>query len=166
MQSGWDGDFFSSPGRKHTVVFSVQFVSNDLVVSAHSPLNSLGHKVLRDFQFKRLEVILEHTACGRWWTREREKEPWENPQPAKIGFFGGTSPGKWLQEVATKCDTHLRWQLQFAELHGVYPSTATETLSLIFFHRSPGNTPHRIFRKTHKRQILLYTTLWSLWTLL
>lgn len=160
MQSGWQGDFFSSPGRKHTVVLSVQLVSNDLVVSAHSSLNSLGHKVLTDFPFKRLEVILEHTTCKRWRTKEKKQQPWENLQSAKIGFVGGPSPGKRPQ----KGDTHLRWQLQFAELHGVYPSTATETFSSIFFHRCSEKC-HTAFSKRPTNVTLyciaLYATLWT-----
>lgn len=118
IQSGWWCDFSSLPSRKHTVVFSVQLVSNDLIVSAHSSLNSLGHKVLRDFPFKGLEVMLEHTACNRWWTREK-KQAWEILQSANIEFVGGTSPSRQLQEVQEGRDTHLMWQLQFAELHGV-----------------------------------------------
>lgn len=43
----------SSPGREHTVVLSVQLVSNDLVVGAHSSLNSGSHKILRDSRSER-----------------------------------------------------------------------------------------------------------------
>lgn len=49
---------FSSPGRKHAVVLSVQLVSNDLVVCTHSSLKGHRHEVLRDFPFQRPEVIL------------------------------------------------------------------------------------------------------------
>lgn len=46
------------PCREHAVVFSVQLVTNDLVVGAHSSLNSCSHDLLRDPTFKRSQVML------------------------------------------------------------------------------------------------------------
>lgn len=50
--------FYSLPGRKHTVVLSVQLVSDDLVVRAHPSLKSRSHEILRDFPFEGPQVML------------------------------------------------------------------------------------------------------------
>lgn len=52
------GTFLSLPSREHTVVLSVQLVSNDLVVGAHPSLDCSSHDVLGDASFKGLQVML------------------------------------------------------------------------------------------------------------
>lgn len=40
----------------------------------------------------------------------------------------------YVNYVVYRNRTYLRWQLQLAELQGMYPLTAYEILSLSFFH--------------------------------